>query len=68
MPTHNQAVTADRCALCRQPGAGHFPDAEHQSLADAILDGADARAEDLMRRHFRHMKSAIMRLPGDSFA
>jgi DNA-binding GntR family transcriptional regulator len=41
---------------------------EHQSLAEAILDGDGARAEELMRRHLRHTRSGIMQLPDGDFA
>jgi DNA-binding GntR family transcriptional regulator len=45
-----------------------YSEAEHQDIADAILQGEAATAEELMRRHLRHTRSAIMQLPDSDFA
>ncbi|MFF9490141.1 GntR family transcriptional regulator [Streptomyces sp. NPDC014676] len=55
-------------ATHERAGMREYSVAEHQSLAEAILEGDGVRAEDLMRRHLRHTKSDVMRLPDDSFA
>jgi DNA-binding GntR family transcriptional regulator len=42
--------------------------AEHQAIADAVLQGEAATAEELMRHHLRRTRSGIMRLPDSDFA
>ncbi|MCV7424509.1 GntR family transcriptional regulator [Mycobacterium yunnanensis] len=41
---------------------------EHQAVADAILGGDAARAEEGMRSHLQHMRADVMRLPDADFA